>query len=218
MHIGRVVFVLSQPFLYSPEFLPQYFCVRFTEHTRLLFLMIFDAFIFSQLNGLALQWSWFDYIVIFFAVYVPWILAGVLFLFVLRNFKKYFKWIAGAAFSAILGGALVLVINSVFYRARPFVLRDINLLLQHLPNSSFPSFHTTTLFAAGFFLYAKKFHPKLNTRECRWGSYIFLFISLLVAVSRVIAGVHWPIDILAGILLGGFCGWVIYKIFSHRVS
>jgi len=179
---------------------------------------MFDAFSFSQLNGLALQWLWFDCIVIFFAVYVPWILAGVLLLFVIRDFKKYFKWVAGAAMSAVLGGAIVLVMNSVFYRARPFVLRDINLLLQHLPNSSFPSFHTTTLFAAGFFLYAKRFHPKLNTRLCRNGSYIVLFLGLLVAIARVIAGVHWPLDILAGILLGGFSGWVIYKIFSQRVK
>lgn len=174
-----------------------------------------DTFVFTQLNGLVLRWIWFDYIVIFFAIYVPWILAGVLLLFLIKDFKKYFKPAFGAFLSAVLGGVIVLAINAVFYRVRPFVAGDVNLLFQHLSNSSFPSFHTTALFAASFFLYTKKLQ---NTGMWRSVGCVFLGISFLVALSRIIAGVHWPTDILAGIVLGGLCGWVVCKIFSHSYA
>lgn len=169
-------------------------------------LMLFDTLIFYQLNGLALQWLWLDCVVIFFAVYAPWILAGVLFLFLLKNFKRHFQWVAGAFLSAVLGGLLVLLVNFIFYRARPFAAGDVNLLLQHLSNSSFPSFHTTVLFALSFFIFLKK-----KKSGC-----VFLSVSFLAALSRVIAGVHWLSDILAGIFLGILTGWLSYKIFSHR--
>jgi len=176
-------------------------------------LLMIDILVFTQLNGLALKWIWFDYIVIFFAVYVPWILAGVLFLLLLKDFKKHFKPAFGAFLSAVLGGVLVLAINALFYRARPFVAGNVNLLFQHLSNSSFPSFHTTTLFATSFFLYAKKLQ---NAKMWRTIGCIFLSISFLVALSRVIAGVHWPTDILAGIVLGALCAVVVSKFFGNK--
>ncbi|NQU82733.1 MAG: phosphatase PAP2 family protein [Parcubacteria group bacterium] len=175
---------------------------------------MFDSLIFSQINSLAFNYAWLDILAMFFAIYVIFILPAVLSVFLIKNFKKYIKPVIGSALSAVLGGGLVLIANLVFYRARPFAVEDVNLLLSHLSNSSFPSFHTTTLFALSFFLclYGKS-HNQTLLRKLGCA---FLGISFLVGVSRVFVGVHWPADILAGILLGGLCGWIVYKFFSNH--
>jgi len=60
---------------------------------------------------------------------------------------------------------------------------------------SFPSTHSTSAFAwAGFM--GKKYRPY---------ELIFYLFAALVAVSRVYIGVHYPIDVLSGAILG----WVI---------
>lgn len=42
--------------------------------------------------------------------------------------------------------------------------------------------------------------------------------AILVAYSRVYIGVHYPLDVITGALIGGFLGWLFAKlfIFSHR--
>jgi len=175
---------------------------------------MFDSLIFFQINNLAFNYAWLDVLAMFFAVYIIYILPGVLLVFLIKNFKKYIKPVMGAALSAVLGGGLVLIANLVFYRARPFAVEDVNLLLPHLSNSSFPSFHTTTLFALSFFLYL--YGKSNNQRLLRELGCAFLGISFLVGISRVFVGVHWPADIVAGIILGGLCGWIVYKFFNNK--
>jgi undecaprenyl-diphosphatase len=38
--------------------------------------------------------------------------------------------------------------------------------------------------------------------------------AVLVAYSRMALGVHYPSDVLAGILIGTFIGWMVPRIFS----
>lgn len=41
---------------------------------------------------------------------------------------------------------------------------------------------------------------------------VLLFWALLTAFSRIYVGVHYPMDVLAGALLGGIIGWAMYKL------
>lgn len=41
----------------------------------------------------------------------------------------------------------------------------------------------------------------------RWLGAVGWIYALLVALARVYAGVHWPSDVLAGLVLGGFVAW-----------
>ena len=78
--------------------------------------------------------------------------------------------------------------------ARPFVeLSFTPLVLGENPLESFPSSHATIFAALGVAIFWQ------NKKVGIW----FLLGALLVGLARVAAGVHYPIDILAGFLLGG---------------
>jgi len=73
-----------------------------------------------------------------------------------------------------------------------------------LRRGSFPSGHTSTmaLFAGIWAL----------TSSRRWVAVPALSLAVLVGVSRMAVGVHWPSDVLAGIALGWTSAWVGLKV------
>lgn len=78
-------------------------------------------------------------------------------------------------------------------RPRPYQVRqDIYLTGTPLDKFSFPSGHT--LHAVVFTSVALSYYPHL--------SFVLLPFTLMVALSRVVLGLHYPSDVLAGALLG----------------
>lgn len=70
-----------------------------------------------------------------------------------------------------------------------------------LKSHAFPSGHATTAWVAATLLaYAWP----------RW-RYAVYAAALIVALSRVAVGAHWPLDILAGACLGYLCGWLAIR-------
>ena len=76
---------------------------------------------------------------------------------------------------------------------RPFVIGLGHVFFAHKPTSSFPSNHTIIIAAFAFALI-------LDRRWAGWG-WLALAGALLVGTSRVYLGVHFPLDILGGLLL-----------------
>ncbi len=104
------------------------------------------------------------------------------------------------------------IIRYFYYHPRPFlVLSDTVQLTDHEMVSSFPSGHASFYFAlaTGVYLYNKK------------AGYIYFVLAGFMGLARVFVGVHWPLDIMAGALLGILVSlggrWVYGKSF-HKFS
>ena len=103
----------------------------------------------------------------------------------------------GVSLRMSLVGALGLIIykliKSLTERPRPFMVSD-NIILgtDPLDQYSFPSGHT--LHAVSFSVTCLYYYPEL--------SWLLLPFTLLVAASRVVLGLHYPTDVLAGASIG----------------
>lgn len=88
------------------------------------------------------------------------------------------------------------VIGHLFPYDRPFVDGVGYNFLHHAADDSFPSDHGTVIFT---FALAFLFWHRV------WSGALLLVIASAIAWSRVYLGVHWPLDMLGG-LLAGMCG------------
>lgn len=108
---------------------------------------------------------------------------------------------SGAALASALVLDLVscnLILKPLFDRTRPFIVNpEVNLLVDPPLDASFPSGHTAASFAAVFALLAMK--------DPLWKP--ALAVAVVMAFSRLYLYVHWPSDILGGILVGAAAGW-----------
>ena len=106
----------------------------------------------------------------------------------IRN--KFFKILTVLLVSATLGWTLK---NSIF-RERPFVNYPDIVKLSEAGSSSFPSGHTIEAFAIALAFSTLFPRRKFIVPVFIWAS--------LVAYSRMALGVHYPADVIAGIIIG----------------
>jgi undecaprenyl-diphosphatase len=160
--------------------------------------------IFFFLNNLAGQSHFFDFIVIFLADYLQYFLIIPFGIFVYRSRERLYAFGVPIIAAVIARFGLVTIIRLFYHRLRPFLVFQVHQLIA-LPASeiySFPSGHSTFFFAisAAIYLYNKK-----------WGLWFFL-ASIFMNISRIIGGVHYPSDILGGMILGPMVAYITFYI------
>ena len=173
--------------------------------------MSLDTQLFYFLNNLASQSQLFDSIIVFLASYLAYILIIVFLALVFfsqyqRREKLQILFVAGASAIIARFGAVELI--RLFYqRPRPFSALDNVQQLLISNEWSFPSGHSAFFFALATAIYL---HNK------KWGIGFFV-ATILITVSRVIAGIHYPSDIIGGAAIGIVVAYAVFYL-ARRFS
>lgn len=104
-----------------------------------------------------------------------------------------------------------LLLKNVVSRTRPYeVVEGLTLLVAPATDFSFPSGHSATSFAA-----AVVFTKLFGWRKGVW----FLALALCISLSRLYVGIHYPTDVLFGIVSGALMGvigvWAVGRYISE---
>ena len=187
------------------------------------FLLKIDSFLFYFINS-TLSNPIFD--IIFVPFHKPqeqWILIFFVLLVLISYIYKYSKKallvIIFLIFGIIITDQIGRTIKNLELRKRPYITeehvnisnkidikKDQNNNYKETESSrkSFPSNHSANIFFISFFLYY--IYP--NKKK------YFIALALLVSISRVYVGVHYPTDIIAGATLGIIISYLIIKILN----
>jgi len=180
-------------------------------------LLSYDQHLFKLINY---EWSnaFFDWL-------MPWLrnsemwypLYLFLVLLVTINFKKSgWWWLIFAAGTVILTDFVSSgIIKNNIIRLRPCNEPDIaswvKVLVGYRPqSSSFTSSHAANHFGMATFLYLT-----LKTRFNKW-PVLFFFWAFSISFAQVYVGVHYPIDIICGALIGILIGYLSGKSFNKN--
>jgi undecaprenyl-diphosphatase len=143
-----------------------------------------------------------DGVGLFFADYLIYFLVlGFLFLVLMETGprRKLYLFAEGALAVILARGIVTELIRHFYYNPRPFEAYGFTPLISE-SGASFPSGHMTFLFALALVIwYANR----------KWGS-IYFVLSALVGLARIYAGVHWPYDVLGGIVIGLVCALIVH--------
>lgn len=175
---------------------------------RVTIIMTLDVKLLYFFNDFAGTSKIFDALIVFLAAYLQYVFVAA-FLVLLyfaaysRREKLYLFWTTAISIF-VARGVITEIIRLFYHRPRPFLTLPVSKLLSNGwfysdAEWSFPSGHSAFFFAmaTAIFLYNKK-----------WGIWFFV-AAILINISRIIAGVHYPSDILGGTIVGIVVGYLV---------
>ena len=130
-----------------------------------------------------------------------WIILSVLLLLFKKTRKVGLCCALGLIFDLLV---VNMAIKPLVARIRPYeIIKEISILTHQPGDHSFPSGHSAGSFACAwaFFRAYKK----------KWGVPALVLASL-VSLSRLYVGVHYPTDVLGGIVIGIILGELGYRL------
>ncbi|GGH62837.1 undecaprenyl-diphosphatase [Filimonas zeae] len=178
-----------------------------------------DTWLFLKINN---EWtnSFLDSIFPWWRDSNTWIpLYFFLLLLVLYNFGwKCWPWIAGVIVTVALTDQISsTLLKNWINRPRPcndfFLSQYVRLLLGRCPGSgSFTSSHAANHFGVACFMFFTML-PYFK----KWG-YLLFFWAATVSYGQVYIGVHYPLDIIGGAVLGSVIGYQLARVFNRRFA
>lgn len=114
--------------------------------------------------------------------------------------------LAALILSTIVGEG---ILKHLIQRPRPYTdFPSIQMLVGKVTSYSFPSGHATSSFAAAYVLsrYLKKYSP------------VFWTMAFGITFSRIYLFMHYPTDIIAGIVLGLLCGKTVSYLYENKLK
>lgn len=153
--------------------------------------MSLNSEIFFQIYNLSGHNYFIDRLMIFGAEYLIYLaFLAVVFLFLKEGRER--KILFSIIISLIFSQVIIWLIRIFYFEPRPFVTYPITPLIKHIADAAFPSGHTTMMSVIAFSYYFNK--SKFSS--------LFIVAMLWVGFARIYVGVHYPLDILAGIVVG----------------
>ncbi|MCX6212068.1 MAG: phosphatase PAP2 family protein [Bacteroidetes bacterium] len=178
-----------------------------------------DQALFEQING---QWnnSFFDSMMPWMRTSEHWfplyvLLLGCLFY---KWGWKAWKWVVTVAITIALTDQVSSFIFKPFVHrlrpcADPSMVAHVKLLLGACPSSfSFTSSHAANHFSLAMFVFM--------TLQPLFKKYTYLFFlwAGLISYAQIYVGVHYPLDVLVGTIIGLAFGYVFAKIYLRWTS
>ncbi len=137
---------------------------------------------------------------------VFWIVISLLFFINPKTRKCGMAILVGLILSVIFGNILL---KPIFARERPcWINPNIDMLVQVPRDYSFPSGHTMSSFICAFIIWFE------NKRYGR----LMLIIAALIGFSRLYLYVHFPSDVLGGIVFAAILAYLVKLIFYNLSS
>lgn len=131
---------------------------------------------------------------------IIWILLSIVLLLIPKTRKSGAVMVAALVVDVLLCN---IVLKNLVARTRPYDVNTcVHLLVAKLHDYSFPSGHTAASFASVTALY-------LAGEKKLWK--FALVLACLIAISRLYLYVHYPTDVLGGILFGVISGYLGYR-------
>ena len=131
---------------------------------------------------------------------IIWIVLSIVLLLIPKTRKSGVVMVAALVVDVLLCN---IVLKNLVARTRPYdVNTGVHLLVAKLHDYSFPSGHTAASFASVTALY-------LAGEKKLWK--FALVLACLIAISRLYLYVHYPTDVLGGILFGVISGYLGYR-------
>ncbi|MGD8189591.1 undecaprenyl-diphosphatase [Brevibacillus ginsengisoli] len=168
-----------------------------------------DWTLFQMINHLSGHSVFLDHFMIMYTKYGPLLFGVILLCLWFARSNNQMKnrqtvLLSVAATGVALG--INQIISMMYFRPRPFTSHVVNLLIDKSIDPSFPSDHSAGAFALALSI-------SLANRKLGYGMVI---LALLLAISRVYVGVHYPFDVIGGAFTG-LMGTLLVKWLKPRL-
>ena len=131
-----------------------------------------------------------------------WITLSIILLFFKPTRKAGFVSLLSLGFCFLIANG---ILKPLVARPRPYTqIAALEILIPPEKDLSFPSGHTTASFASACILF--RMLPK------KYGV-CAVVLAVLIALSRLYVGIHYPTDVIGGVVIGVFGSMLVYHVY-----
>lgn len=178
-------------------------------------ILQWDRETFVYLNSLGIeQYDMFWSIVTKFPPWIPLFVLIITLFFIKSSKREALFMILTLLAMVLFVSTLTELTKNVVARLRPNNDEEINTLIRILKSPSGFSFfsgHASSSFSIITLVVL------FLRQHVKW-IYLLYIWPILFAISRIYVGVHFPIDVIIGALVGIFSAWMFYKLYGLLIS